>query len=93
MIDTVKHSATQPKPILTDSMMTLIRVGDTVYFNRSGAVQIGTITKVVKNTWDDVRLGSEGKKWWSLKFEVEITCVDGKVSSIKNPNSFLIRRH
>lgn len=93
MIDTVKHSATQPKPIISDSMNTLIRLKDTVYFNRSDTVQIGNITKIVKNTWEDVRLGSEGKKWWSLKFEVEITGVDGKVSSIKNPNSFLIRRN
>ena len=74
----------QPEPIKRDSRGTEIAEGLRVAFNRSGDVAIGKIVRVVKNSW-------KCSTWrWHLTFEIHIEGEDGRISKVKNPNSFII---
>lgn len=91
-IQTTLYKSYKPSPIKRDSREKLIAVGEAVYFNRSGAVCFGTITDILRNEWKHVRIKDNGdKKWWSIKFELQVLAEDGKVSIVRNPNSFLIK--
>ena len=89
-IETTKHKLMQPIPIKRDSMENTIEPEAIIAFNRSGHVVLGKIIEVVHNKWQDTRIGTEGRKWWSLRFEMIVEALDGKRSIVKNPNSFVI---
>jgi hypothetical protein len=74
----------EPLIIDRDSRGTFIAPGLRVAYNHSGNVVAGTIFEVKKNIWENLR------NEWRLKFEIHIMGENGKLSKIKNPNSFVI---
>lgn len=62
--------------------------GDTVAFNRSGQIAVGTIVDIKAFGWRARRTQSDGKTWWHLECKIEIEA-DGKISTIRNPNGIL----
>jgi len=79
----------EPQRVDKDSKGKLIKNDSKVAYNRSGDVVTGTIIRLKKSEWvlSDVR---GNKNWWRLRFELEIRGDDGVISTIKNPNSFII---
>jgi hypothetical protein len=75
-----------PKIITKDHRGTEICEGLRVAYNRSGDTIIGKIINVHKNKWKYI----ESRKFWRLTYEIHIEAEDGKVSKVKNPNSFVI---
>ena len=73
-----------PGIVERDSRGTLISPGLRAAYNLSGDVVVGTIVEVKKNKWN-----SKGNDW-RLEFEIHIMGENGKLSKIKNPNSFVI---
>lgn len=89
-INTTKHQEQQPEPLKSDLRGTVIEVGRKIAYNFSGDVAIGAIVNVKRNEWKIARPGTFPKNWWYLKFEIEVQHENGKISKIKNPNSFVI---
>lgn len=89
-ISTTLHQLKRPEPIEVDSRGSKISIGANVAYNKSGSVKLGKILSIDKNEWDDVRIGSENKKWWSLRLWLTIEGEDGSISKVKNANSFVI---
>ena len=83
------HQKNKPKPILTDSYGKLIKPRLKVAFNKSGDVKIGVIIELIQSDWKIVRFGVSPKMWWYCLFKLSIES-EGKLSIIKNPNSFVI---
>lgn len=89
-ISTARLSIIIPRTVTRDSMGNYILVGSDVAYNKSGNICKGTIKRVIRNEWRVVREDTDGFKWWFLKFKVEVEGLDGKITTIKNPNSLLI---
>jgi len=87
---TQMHQYNQPLPIIHDSRGTIIKYDLRVAYNRSGNIVLGNINKINTNKWKISRPGVETKYWWSLKFEMIVEDDNGKLTTIKNPNSFVI---
>jgi len=90
MIQTTFSQEKSPLKILRDSRGKSIEVGLRIAYNRSGDIAIGKIVGVKKNEWKTIRPGSGNSSWWNLKFEMLVEHEDGTMSTIKNPNSFVI---
>lgn len=83
------HQENIPETIIRDSRGTLIEEGLRVAYNYGGAVAIGTIVSY-KCLWKIARPGVAPKNWWYCKFELKVRNEDGHISTVKNPNSFVI---
>lgn len=82
-------SETKPDEISKDSRGVEIEAGLTVAYNRAGVIATGVIMSF-RSRWRPTRPGLGKTKWWSTYFEMKIKGDDGKISNIKNPNSFII---
>lgn len=89
MIQTDEHQEFAPEAITKDSRGTLIQEGLRVAYNYQGSVVIGHIISCL-STWKVARPGVGDKKWWYCKFELKVLNEDGHISTVKNPNSFVI---
>ena len=89
MIQTSIHQKDIPEAVIRDSRGTLISEGLRVAYNYQGSVAIGKIISCV-STWKSVRGGVEDKMWWSSYFTLKILNENGFISTVKNPNSFVI---
>ena len=78
------YNKLKPDPISKDSRGTLIKVGERVAYNYSGAVAIGVIMSFKNDEWKNTKYG------WRCAFSLEIQHEDGFTSVVKNPNSFVI---
>lgn len=75
----------EPAKFERDSRGTLIEPGLRVAYNHSGAISLGKIIEIKKNSWEMI----QGR--WRLKFEMHIENEEtGSTSTVKNPNSFVI---
>ena len=81
------YKKTKPNPLSKDSRGVKIEPSLKVAFNKSGDVAIGKIKEIKKNKWV---LSYNSKENWNLKFEMVIENEDGSISTLKNPNSFII---
>ena len=84
------HQVEKPKQIETDSRGTQIQIGSQVAYNRAGKILLGTIYRYVRCTWKVVRPGQDNKSWWALYFNMQIKGEDDAITTLKNPNSFVI---
>ena len=87
-IYTTNRQVKKPEPITRDSRGTLIEPGLRVAFNHSGDVIIGTIVSV-KSDWKEETYRGKFEEWkfvFALKIENEY----GSISTVHNPNSFVI---
>lgn len=82
----IQRNKIQPLPISRDSRGVEFFIGARIAFNRSGDIKIGFIKEIKKNIWKR----SYGDDYWRLDFEMIIENEDGKLSTIKNPNSFVL---
>jgi hypothetical protein len=89
MIQRYYHQELSPNAIVRDSRGTLIQKDLRVAYNYQGAVIIGQIISC-KSTWDVERPGVGSNKWWYCNFELKVLNEEGHISTIKNPNSFVI---
>lgn len=81
----------EPAPIVVDPKGNPITLRARVAYNMSGNIKTGYIDSLKKNRWRKSRPSTEGKFWWYLDFELLIENEEtGKISKIKNPNSFVI---
>jgi len=80
------YSMFDPEPAVVDrdSRGVLIEEGLKVAYNQSGNVVLGVIKELKNNEW------SATKNGWRLKFILIIENEDGKLSKVKNPNSFVV---
>lgn len=78
-----------PDPILEDSRGTLIVSGARVAYNLSGNVVLGVL-QGMNSSWTQIRPGANNTSWWNCKFNAFIVNEKGEVSTVKNPNSFVI---
>lgn len=85
MIRTDSFGLNKPEPINSDSRGCNIETGFRVAYNRSGDVVIGTIMNY-SSEW----VFSERQKYWRLNFKMVIQHESGNISTISNPNSFVI---
>ena len=88
-IETNPMHKKKPGFIIADCYGTPIKSGASVAFNYCGAVRKGTI-EWTTTYWKAGRPGVDGTVWWNLKFILAVKNEDGKISNIKNPNSFII---
>ena len=65
MIRSSYYQSTKPEDIVKDSRGMTFSIGDTVAYNLSGDVVIGTILEIKKNSWYCKRGNS-----WYLDFEM-----------------------
>ena len=79
-----KPATFQPEPITKDSRGTEIKAGAKVAYNYSGSVMAGVITLIKNNGWKQTKYG------WRCSFEIEIENEDLHISTVKNPNCFII---
>ena len=79
-----------PEKVIRDSQGITFMVGYSVVFNKGGRVWRGIIKSIVKNEWVVAREDVQGFKWWHLKFECTVEGVDGKISTVSNPNSLIV---
>ncbi len=89
MIQTSEHQEHAPENVIRDSRGTLIEKGLRVAYNYQGAVILGNIV-TYKSTWKVARPGVGDNKWWYCSFELKVLNEDGHISTVKNPNSFII---
>lgn len=80
-----KSDKTPPAPVTDDHYGTPILPGRKVAFNKSGEVALGTIIALKRSEWKLSR-----QDWYSLKFALKIKNQDGSISTVTNPNSFVI---
>lgn len=78
---------TCPDLITKDSRGIKIEPGLTIAFNRSGDIVKGKIIDV-KTSWKEA--GSMAYPRWYCRFLLTAEGEDGKISKLKNPNSFII---
>jgi len=88
-IQTTKHQEERPPTRLTDSNNVPFNVGDTVAYNYMGMVIKGKIVSY-ESGWRETRPGVDNKMWWSIKFKMEVRNEEGHISTLSNPNSFII---
>lgn len=81
-------TTTKPEPITKDSRGSEIKVGSKVAYNISGSVVLGVIISIKKNDW--IRTPTSSSNGWTCPFSIEIENEDLHISTIKNPNSFII---
>jgi len=83
-------SKEKPPKFERDSRGIIIQDNLRVAFNRSGDIVLGKIIELKRSDWVKHRQGIDDQFWWGIKFELIIEAEDGKISVIKNPNSFII---
>lgn len=89
-MNTTILSKEKPPKLERDSRGILITNNLRVCFNRSGDIVIGYINEFKRSDWVKCRLGINDQFWWKVIFELIIQAEDGKISTIRNPNSFII---
>lgn len=85
---TIERTKKKPKPIDKDSRGVSIEIGHKVAYNFSGNVVIGYIISIDNIKW----IKGKPKDWytWTCNFKIKIENEEGHISTIKNPNSFII---
>lgn len=89
MIHLTNKELKKPPKITRDSRGTLIEEGLRVAYNYSGDVRIGTIVRLKKSDWT-MRKNKGQFSDWIINFQLEIMGENNILSTIKNPNSFVI---
>ena len=86
------HSKTPPTVPMRDTYKKPFFVGNTVAFNCSGEVKIGTIISIDNNSYvrSNRYAGGNGYYWWKHKFSIKIMQENNAVSVIKNIRSFVV---
>jgi len=79
-----RNTTIKPEKLTKDSRGIIIEPGLRVAYNYSGDVVIGKIIELKKSEWKN------NGHFWNLDFELHIENENGKISKIKNPNSFVI---
>lgn len=90
-IRTCVSAKEEPAPITLDSKGNPISLRARVAYNLSGGIEIGYIDSIEKNGWRKVNKGLGENFMWGTVFEILIENEEtGKISKIKNPNSFIV---
>ena len=89
-IRTTASGQKMPNPIDKDSRGVSIAISQRVAYNFSGSVAMGYISAIDNIGW--VKTGGRPNMWcaWRCKYKIRIENENGHVSTIKNPNSFIV---
>ena len=87
MINSNFYGKDCPEIINKDSNGVVIKPGSRIAYNRSGSVILGEIVSLDRSEW---KVDKYYERSWYLMFSLKVKDLDGTVSTIKNPNSFVI---
>lgn len=78
----------KPDILRRDSRGTLIELGKRIAYNRSGTVVLGKIMWF-RSDWKTMP-NHKDRNWWRIQFSMRVEGDDETVTTLKNPNSFVI---